>query len=163
MATPLTDSINALTRYANETTGASDTTLSDAVESLVAGYGQGGSSYFEVIDRFSFAEDTFEYTFTHSGAGLYVFCEEPVLTLQKAIENNRRNYSLFSACFYIYGTASARAGTSLVYKSNTHSVDYWGTGVSISGNNATIKIKSNTSANIKFEAGINYMILKMST
>ena len=42
MAQPLTDSILALTRYANETTGASDTTLSDAVETLVEGYGQGG-------------------------------------------------------------------------------------------------------------------------
>lgn len=39
---PLTDGINALIRYANETTGASDTTLSDAVESLAAGYGGGG-------------------------------------------------------------------------------------------------------------------------
>jgi len=42
MSTPLTDSINALTAYANEITGASDTTLSDAVYSLVEGYGQGG-------------------------------------------------------------------------------------------------------------------------
>ena len=40
--TPLTDAIEALTRYANETTGASDTTLSDAVGTLVAGYGGGG-------------------------------------------------------------------------------------------------------------------------
>lgn len=39
MSTPLTDSINALTRYANEVTGESNTNLSDAVESLVAGYG----------------------------------------------------------------------------------------------------------------------------
>ena len=45
MATPLTDAINALTAYANETTGASDTTLSDAVESLVAGYGGGGGEW----------------------------------------------------------------------------------------------------------------------
>ena len=43
MATPLTDSINALTQYANEVTGKQDTTLSDAVGSLVEGYGQGGS------------------------------------------------------------------------------------------------------------------------
>ncbi len=42
MPTPLTDAIQALTRYANETTGASDTTLSDAVATLVEGYGQGG-------------------------------------------------------------------------------------------------------------------------
>ncbi len=40
--TPLTDAIQALTTYANETTGASDTTLSAAVGTLVAGYGQGG-------------------------------------------------------------------------------------------------------------------------
>ena len=41
MSTPLTDSINALTAYANETTGASDTTLSDAVGRLCDGYGGG--------------------------------------------------------------------------------------------------------------------------
>ena len=39
MATPLTDSINALTTYANEVTGTSDTTLSDAVHTLASGYG----------------------------------------------------------------------------------------------------------------------------
>ena len=39
MTTPLTDGINALTAYANETTGASDTTLSDAVGRLCEGYG----------------------------------------------------------------------------------------------------------------------------
>lgn len=39
MATPLTDSINALTAYANGVTGASDTTLSDAVHTLASGYG----------------------------------------------------------------------------------------------------------------------------
>ena len=44
MATPLTDSINALTTYANEVTGASDTTLSDAVHTLASGYGRGGSA-----------------------------------------------------------------------------------------------------------------------
>lgn len=42
MATPLTDAINALTTYANSVTGASDTTLSDAVDTLAAGYGGGG-------------------------------------------------------------------------------------------------------------------------
>ena len=41
MATPLTDSINALTTYANEITGGSDTNLSDAVHTLASGYGQG--------------------------------------------------------------------------------------------------------------------------
>lgn len=41
-STPLTDAIQALTTYANTVTGASDTTLSDAVESLADGYGGGG-------------------------------------------------------------------------------------------------------------------------
>ena len=45
MATPLTDSINALTQYANEITGASDTNLSDAVYTLAQGYGGGSSSW----------------------------------------------------------------------------------------------------------------------
>lgn len=49
MATPLTDGINALTAYANEATGESNQTLSDAVESLVAGYGQGGSSPWKSV------------------------------------------------------------------------------------------------------------------
>lgn len=47
MSTPLTDSINALTAYANETTGAFDTTLSDAVGRLCEGY-NGGNSLFTV-------------------------------------------------------------------------------------------------------------------
>lgn len=46
--TPLTDSIEALTAYANQTTGASDTNLSDAVYRLVQGYGSGGNSAFEI-------------------------------------------------------------------------------------------------------------------
>lgn len=46
MATPLTDSINALTAYANEVTGGSDTNLSDAVHTLASGYG-GGSHNIE--------------------------------------------------------------------------------------------------------------------
>ena len=44
MSTPLTDSINALTTYANEVTGASDTTLSDAVHTLASGYGGGSAT-----------------------------------------------------------------------------------------------------------------------
>lgn len=46
--TPLTDSIEALTTYANQKTGASDTNLSDAVYRLVQGYGSGGDSAFEI-------------------------------------------------------------------------------------------------------------------
>lgn len=40
---PLTNAINALTAYANEVTGESDETLSDAVHTLADGYKQGAS------------------------------------------------------------------------------------------------------------------------
>lgn len=49
MPQPLTDAINALTTYANTVTGASDTTLSDAVATLASGYG--GSNDIELSDQ----------------------------------------------------------------------------------------------------------------
>ncbi len=54
MAQPLTDAITALTTYANGVTGASDTTLSDAVRTLADGYGGGGSGpAFELIGEWT--------------------------------------------------------------------------------------------------------------
>ena len=49
MAKPLTDSILALTRYANETTGQSDPDLSSAVRTLCDGYGGGGDELRTII------------------------------------------------------------------------------------------------------------------
>ena len=49
MSTPLTDSINALTAYANEVTGGSDTNLSDAVHTLASGYGGGGGTWKQKV------------------------------------------------------------------------------------------------------------------
>ena len=51
MSTPLTDAINALTTYSNTVTGASDTTLSDAVATLAAGYGGGGSAPYGFVSE----------------------------------------------------------------------------------------------------------------
>ena len=58
MTQPLTDAINALTRYANETTGQSDTTLSDAVRTLCDGYGGGGATPFELLEEITVTEAT---------------------------------------------------------------------------------------------------------
>lgn len=49
MTQPLTDAINALTRYANETTGADDPDLSSAVRTLCDGYG-GGEAIKEIVE-----------------------------------------------------------------------------------------------------------------
>lgn len=50
---PLTDAIDALTAYANEVTGESDTTLPDAVRTLADGYGQGGGDtiWTAIVER----------------------------------------------------------------------------------------------------------------
>lgn len=55
-STPLTDAIVALTTYANTVTGESDTTLSAAVDSLAAGYGQGG--IMSLIDTVTVPSDS---------------------------------------------------------------------------------------------------------
>ena len=63
MATPLTDSINALTTYANEVTGASDTNLSDAVHTLASGYGGGsGTSAWTKVAETSYTIENFTTT-----------------------------------------------------------------------------------------------------
>lgn len=71
MAQPLTDAINALTRYANEVTGQSDTNLSDAVRTLCDGYGGGGG--LETLGTFQVTENTHSFTvnFDPSWAGKY--------------------------------------------------------------------------------------------
>lgn len=60
--TPLTDSINNLTTYANSVTGASDTNLSDAVATLASGYGGSGYS----IDDINESDITGDITITGS-------------------------------------------------------------------------------------------------
>ncbi len=72
--TPLTDAINALTTYANETTGASDATLSAAVGTLVAGYGGGGSSGLVLLETINInAEHTIELTIDFTWFNSYPF------------------------------------------------------------------------------------------
>lgn len=73
--TPLTDAINALTTYSNTVTGASDTTLSDAVATLAAGYGGGGG--LELIDTITIAENTRGYSLdvtTYTSYDIIVVC-----------------------------------------------------------------------------------------
>ena len=75
MPTPLTDAIEALTTYANTVTGASDTTLSDAVATLASGYGGGGG--LELLDTFTVAENTRGYSLDvtpYTSYGLVVVC-----------------------------------------------------------------------------------------
>lgn len=72
MTQPLTDAINALTRYANETTGADDPDLSSAVRTLCDGYGGGGDVALSV-DTVSYGSSRWEFnSFTKSLEDGYV-------------------------------------------------------------------------------------------
>lgn len=93
--TPLTDAINALTQYANETTGASDTTLSDAVGTLVAGYGGGGEWSTDGIATNS--EPSGEITITDnsiSRIGDRAFQNKPVTRIHAPYVQMVINYAL---------------------------------------------------------------------
>lgn len=69
--TPLTDSINNLTTYANSVTGASDTNLSDAVATLASGYGGGGG--YSVDDLASRNYNLSNITLTGNSVKAYAF------------------------------------------------------------------------------------------
>ena len=74
MSTPLTDSINALTTYANEVTGGSDTNLSDAVHTLASGYGGGGGLEYET-GTYTAASDgnpSISFSGSHNSAPIFV-------------------------------------------------------------------------------------------
>ena len=78
--TPLTDAIQALTTYANETTGASDTTLSEAVGTLVAGYGGGGGGNI-ISGSYTPTENTLHPVIeigTSNFTNFLIFCETHV-------------------------------------------------------------------------------------
>ena len=93
--TPLTDAINALTQYANETTGASDTTLSDAVGTLVAGYG-GGGGY--TIDDIASTEPSGAITLTTPTVRKFAFYRNPYITSVTTNGTTKITDSAFSYC-----------------------------------------------------------------
>lgn len=78
-AKPLTDAIDALTAYANEVTGESDTTLSEAVHTLADGYGRA-----EIIDLY----DNYEWSYTAGRPSLLTRISRGVF--DKSVESARR-------------------------------------------------------------------------
>ena len=120
MATPLTDAINALTAYANEVTGASDTTLSDAVETLVAGYGQSGGYTLDDIAggalqriddaTITLSEISTPYAFCQSRFNTVRFPNATEISGNLAFQSGSMKYIDLPKCEYInnafYGCSS---------------------------------------------------------
>ena len=138
--TPLTDAINALTTYANETTGKSDATLSDAVESLVDGYGGGGDSF----DANAWVDGTFTPKKIVFDADLngkqYIFSHCPFEEIVWTYESTRNintssrmflqspNLKIFVATSFLgaFGSASVNAFDSCT---SLEKVDWSGSGI----------------------------------
>ena len=80
----LTDSIEALTTYANGVTGESDTTLSDAVASLADGYGGGSGLVYEegTYTAVSDGNPTINFAGTHANAPVFVLFVDTTGTIQ---------------------------------------------------------------------------------
>lgn len=94
MSQPLTDAINALITYANEITGQSDTTLSDAVESLVDGYGGGGYT----IDEIASTEPSGAITLTTPTVRKGAFYNNTLLTSVTTRGTTTINGDAFNGC-----------------------------------------------------------------
>ena len=120
MSTPLTDSINALTAYANETTGASDTTLSDAVGRLCEGYGEkipsatpeGMKAYFEE-QGFVFSDFVFSKVGTGYMSVSHNLGSTPteIIAFRKVFENNVSSYQFGATCSGAINNDSVRNRT----------------------------------------------------
>ena len=123
-------------------------------------------SFFEVIERFTPTENIVDYTFKHHGVGVYVFCEDPVLTVGKGIEENRPIHSLIEGNFVIYENANKallmRVGTSLTFATSGGGYcDFWGTGASINNDEVTFRVAQADSNIVTFYAGHTYVILML--
>lgn len=109
--TPLTDSIEALTAYVNQTTGESDTNLSDAVHRLVQGYGSGGDSAFEIEEvvvgenSVTNMRDAYQYFYNEWGIGKFLLLKENTTTHNQLVcaMSFSRQYS-GAACRYRNGS-----------------------------------------------------------
>jgi hypothetical protein len=105
MSTPLTDRITALTASANATTGASDTTLTDAVGTLIAGFGGGKPSFVNNFEFGSFTvpEESSTHVLTLQGdyatypKGIIIFSNAFDLTSAKA---DKPMLGAFAAAFF---------------------------------------------------------------
>ena len=101
MPQPLTDAINALTTYSNSVTGASDTTLSDAVATLASGYGGGGSSPITLLETVTVPSDSRTFNFDMT----------PYANYDVVIVNEHVELSESDWLYYVRNGSAPSAGT----------------------------------------------------
>lgn len=155
MSTPLTDRINALTASANATTGASDTTLTDAVGRLIDGY-----QILEVAAKVELENDAFQIIVPFFGAGAYYVVPYPFVTQTDVIASGY-NY-VFAAGGFLYAETSDTLVTfpSSVYN-NSGQLGYWGGKVLFEDNTKqNIIFRGNTANNVRMLGNRKYYVLR---
>ena len=170
MATPLTDGINALTAYANEVTGESDTTLSDAVETLVAGYGSGAGSIIdnllEVVSSVTPTEDimSLEFPCNDIKTGTYIIVSNPPGTRAFASQQSRSeiiSMVMMDIRGVAGGTLSSGLKTTINYlktPSATNETDWWTATVTINADSIRV---NPTGGRHPYLAGVTYYLLRV--
>lgn len=173
MTQPLTDAINALTRYANETTGQSDTNLSDAVRTLCDGYGGGGGISFPLLHEFSvtIAEETTSFSISFPEPLTYepfmvAFIPDGDIVLPESSTTWAAEASTL-ANTYPRADTGGRTTNVALYVSVVNSSgrqDYysnWGN-ATVSVNGVTVNI-TRTNTTIRFMAGQKFKVVVMET
>lgn len=167
MSTPLTDGINALTAYANEVTGASDTTLSDAVGRLCDGYGGGDNTFsklFEIVDSVTLQEESYTVTFRcvpHPAT--YLIVSDPPGTKEFAAESkNGQTLNIAYVMFRgVEGNSAPLSKNCFAYRKTptaTESMDWWTSNVFIGDGTITVDLFA---GKYKLNAGVTYYLIKV--
>ena len=165
MATPLTDSINALTAYANEVTGGSDTTLSDAVHTLASGYGGGIlDNLLEIVDAVTLNENSYTVTFQcDMKTGMYVMVSKPCGTKSYAAEQPYAE--TFSMGMFdirgVSGNVIAAAGQSIWFRrtpATAQETDWWTQKVTLGDGTVTVNPAQYRNY---LTAGVTYYLLRV--
>ena len=179
--TPLTDAINALTTYSNTVTGASDTTLSDAVATLAAGYGGGGGSVLptgytqmmclessgsQYIDTGLYTTATDSYTIlfertTGTGSSINVFGNNATNCasfIQLASGGNNVYWQYGSVGYHTIAVAVRYAGSMFLYRFGAESIDEYD-----NSNNGFVPIDTQTGTSVTENSNVHNILFGRST
>lgn len=126
------------------------------------------NGFFEVVHRFTPTENESRHTMPNFGAGIYIVCEDPILTLSKYKNEFSQygNYPLVAVPFTVRkntnGTYYVHQCVSLVLTGNNNAFyDYWGSHIRINDNSSLTFGTADSNGGVgNFMANHNYVVFK---